>query len=203
MKKILQQPKRRNKSLTKKIILNTAENIFAKDGYHKTSMDKIAEKSGTSKGSIYFHFPSKENLFCSLIDKLANSLEQATIKKIDQKTNIVNQINTPLNTLFNLISKHKNLTKLVLTTSNISSPIINEHLFNIHERFANFIKINLDKAIKDHSITSINTEITAYAWLGAINEIIINWIHNDKNIPLETTLPELRNLLLRSIGLVP
>ena len=203
MKKILQQPKRRNKSLTKEIILNTAENIFAKDGYHKTSMDKIAEKSGTSKGSIYFHFPSKEKLFCSLIDKLANSLEQATIKKIDQKTNIVNQINTPLNTLFDLISKHKNLTKLVLTTSNISSPIINEHLFNIHERFANFIKINLDKAIKDHSITPINTEITAYAWLGAINEIIINWIHNDKNIPLETTLPELRNLLLRSIGLVP
>ena len=203
MKKILQQPKRRNKSLTKEIILNTAENIFAKDGYHKTSMDKIAEKSGTSKGSIYFHFPSKEKLFCSLIDKLANSLEQATIKKIDQKTNIVNQINTPLNTLFDLISKHKNLTKLVLTTSNISSPIINEHLFNIHERFANFIKINLDKAIKDHSITSINTKITAYAWLGAINEIIINWIHNDKNIPLETTLPELRSLLLRSIGLVP
>tara|TARA_B100001750_G_C15505592_1_gene600111 strand:- start:869 stop:1480 length:612 start_codon:yes stop_codon:yes gene_type:complete len=203
MKKILQQPKRRNKSLTKEIILNTAENIFAKDGYHKTSMDKIAEKSGTSKGSIYFHFPSKENLFCSLIDKLTNSLEQATIKKINQKTNIVNQINTPLNTLFDLISKHKNLTKLVLTSSNISSPIINEHIFNIHERFANFIKINLDKAIKDHSITPINTKITAYAWLGAINEIIINWIHNDKNIPLETTLPELRNLLLRSIGLVP
>ena len=150
MKKILQQPKRRNKSLTKKIILNTAENIFAKDGYHKTSMDKIAEKSGTSKGSIYFHFPSKENLFCSLIDKLANSLEQATIKKINEKTNIVNQINTPLNTLFDLISKHKNLTKLVLTSSNISSPIINEHIFNIHERFANFIKINLDTAIKDH-----------------------------------------------------
>ena len=203
MKKILQQPKRRNKSLTKKIILNTAENIFAKYGYHKTSMDKIAEKSGTSKGSIYFHFPSKENLFCSLIDKLANSLEQATIKKINEKTNIVNQINTPLNTLFDLISKHKNLTKLVLTSSNISSPIINEHIFNIHERFANFIKINLDTAIKDHSITKINTTITAYAWLGAINEIIINWIHNDKNIPLETTLPELRNLLLRSIGLVP
>lgn len=203
MKKTLQQPKRRNKSLTKEIILNTAENIFAKDGYHKTSMDKIAEKSGTSKGSIYFHFPSKENLFCSLIDKLTNSLEQATIKKINQKTNIVNQINTPLNTLFDLISKHKNLTKLVLTSSNISSPIINEHIFNIHERFANFIKINLDKAIKDHSITPINTKITAYAWLGAINEIIINWIHNDKNIPLETTLPELRNLLLRSIGLVP
>ena len=203
MKKILQQPKRRNKSLTKKIILNTAENIFAKDGYHKTSMDKIAEKSGTSKGSIYFHFPSKENLFCSLIDKLANSLEQATIKKINEKTNIVNQINTPLNTLFDLISKHKNLTKLVLTSSNISSPIINEHIFNIHERFANFIKINLDTAIKDHSITKINTTITAYAWLVAINEIIINWIHNDKNIPLETTLPELRNLLLRSIGLVP
>ena len=203
MKKTLQQPKRRNKSLTKEIILNTAENIFAKDGYHKTSMDNIAEKSGTSKGSIYFHFPSKENLFCSLIDKLTNSLEQATIKKINQKTNIVNQINTPLNTLFDLISKHKNLTKLVLTSSNISSPIINEHIFNIHERFANFIKINLDKAIKDHSITPINTKITAYAWLGAINEIIINWIHNDKNIPLETTLPELRNLLLRSIGLVP
>ena len=52
----------------------------------------------------------------------------------------------------------------------------------------------------DGSIAPLDTEMAAYAWFGAINEIITRWLYTDKPQPLTTVLPELRSLLLRSVG---
>lgn len=49
-----------------KRIIEAAIKLFAKKGYHATSMQEIADTSGVSKGSVYNHFDSKENLMLSI-----------------------------------------------------------------------------------------------------------------------------------------
>lgn len=44
-------------------ILDTATRLFLKNGYEKTSMQAIVQELGMSKGAIYHHFHSKEELF--------------------------------------------------------------------------------------------------------------------------------------------
>ena len=44
-------------------IIQAARKNFAKKGYSDTSMDDIAKSAGVSKGGLYHHFPSKEELF--------------------------------------------------------------------------------------------------------------------------------------------
>jgi AcrR family transcriptional regulator len=41
---------------------------FAEGGYHATSMDDLVAASGLSKGSLYWHFESKEDVFLALFD---------------------------------------------------------------------------------------------------------------------------------------
>ncbi|MFQ5831507.1 MAG: TetR/AcrR family transcriptional regulator [Candidatus Thorarchaeota archaeon] len=57
----------------KKLILDTivsaAETLFGNKGYHGTSMDDIVKESGYSKGAIYGHFESKEQLFLAVLDR--------------------------------------------------------------------------------------------------------------------------------------
>lgn len=53
---------------TREQILQAALACFANKGYHKTTMDDIVAESGLSKGSLYWHFKSKHDLFISLID---------------------------------------------------------------------------------------------------------------------------------------
>lgn len=48
---------------TVKKILNTAISLFLENGYEKTSMQDIVNALGMSKGAIYHHFKSKEELF--------------------------------------------------------------------------------------------------------------------------------------------
>jgi AcrR family transcriptional regulator len=51
-------------------ILQAASTLFAEKGYEGASMNDIVKVSGLSKGAIYHHFKSKEQIFISLIEEL-------------------------------------------------------------------------------------------------------------------------------------
>jgi AcrR family transcriptional regulator len=54
---------------TKKFIMDKAQELFIQKGYQTTSMNDLVEYSGVSKGSIYYHFKSKEELFLKLYER--------------------------------------------------------------------------------------------------------------------------------------
>ena len=110
------------KDLTKNKILDVAENHFSKNGYYKTPLDEIVKKSNISKGGIYFHFPSKEDLFLSVMDRLAKKL----LSKIEKGNLSIDNPNerlvSSLKNLLNILSSQKKLAKLLITqTNNIKS----------------------------------------------------------------------------------
>jgi AcrR family transcriptional regulator len=49
-------------------IIRSAHRLFVQQGYHGTSMRQIASESDIALGSIYNHFPSKEDLFITVLD---------------------------------------------------------------------------------------------------------------------------------------
>ncbi|WP_319805564.1 TetR/AcrR family transcriptional regulator [Cytobacillus firmus] len=49
-------------------ILEVAKKLFIKNGYNATTTGDIVEYSGSSKGNLYYHFKTKENLFLEIIN---------------------------------------------------------------------------------------------------------------------------------------
>ena len=47
-------------------ILEAAKRCFLREGYQRTRMDDVAREAGLSKGGVYFHFPSKRDIFDAL-----------------------------------------------------------------------------------------------------------------------------------------
>jgi AcrR family transcriptional regulator len=54
---------------TRRDLLAAAATVFARNGYHATSVDMVAEAAGYTKGAVYSNFASKEELFLALIDE--------------------------------------------------------------------------------------------------------------------------------------
>lgn len=50
-------------------LLGAAIEVFAERGYREAAVDEIARRAGYSKGAIYFHFSSKEDLFFALLEE--------------------------------------------------------------------------------------------------------------------------------------
>lgn len=53
---------------TRKLLLEAAEKIFVRDGYEKAELGEIASEAGRTKGAIYGHFKSKEEVFLALVE---------------------------------------------------------------------------------------------------------------------------------------
>ena len=51
-------------------ILDTAERLFIQKGYEKTSLQDIIRETDLSKGAIYHHFTSKEEIFYSVCERI-------------------------------------------------------------------------------------------------------------------------------------
>ncbi len=54
-------------------LLNAAEEVFVRDGYESAQLDEIAAVAGRSKGAVYGHFKSKEDLFLALFEHRTSS----------------------------------------------------------------------------------------------------------------------------------
>ncbi len=63
-------------------LLEVACDLFARSGFHDTSMDEIAEGAGVTKPVLYQHFPSKKALYGELLEdtgrRLLDHLARAT-----------------------------------------------------------------------------------------------------------------------------
>lgn len=56
----------------KALIANAALELFANEGYHSTSISKIAQKAGVSKGLLYNYFEGKEDLLAHIFNYIMN-----------------------------------------------------------------------------------------------------------------------------------
>ena len=54
---------------TRELLLNSAEIVFVRDGYLGAELGEIAAMAGRSKGAIYGHFKSKEDLYFALLEE--------------------------------------------------------------------------------------------------------------------------------------
>jgi AcrR family transcriptional regulator len=54
-------------------LLNAADEVFVRDGYEAAQLDEIATRAGRSKGAVYTHFESKEDLFLALFEHRTRS----------------------------------------------------------------------------------------------------------------------------------
>jgi AcrR family transcriptional regulator len=62
------------------LILDAADRLLARYGYKKMTMDDLAQEVGIGKGTIYLHFPSKEEVVLSHVDRIVERLKGELLK---------------------------------------------------------------------------------------------------------------------------
>lgn len=73
--------RKREKEERRKSILRAAREVFFENGFHRATVDSVAERAEVSKGTVYLYFESKETILAHLLleglDELIEELEQA------------------------------------------------------------------------------------------------------------------------------
>ncbi|MFE7894157.1 TetR/AcrR family transcriptional regulator [Streptomyces sp. NPDC057412] len=68
--------KQRRRGNTRQRIQDVALELFAEQGYEKTSLREIAERLDVTKAALYYHFKTKEEIIVSLFEDLTKPIEE-------------------------------------------------------------------------------------------------------------------------------
>jgi AcrR family transcriptional regulator len=189
-----------SKVATRDRILQAALQVFAQKGYHRAAVDDIVHASGTSKGAVYHHFPNKEALFLALVDDFSARLAEAIAEAITGAHGALAKVEAALGAGLLTFAHHRDLARILLLESVSLGPAYEAKRAEVHGRFADLIQGYLDQAVGEGSIKPLDTRVATLAWLGAVNELVIQWLHGGEPDLLTRVVPALTPMLLRSIG---
>ncbi|MGJ3239855.1 MAG: TetR/AcrR family transcriptional regulator [Anaerolineae bacterium] len=184
---------------TKDRILDAAMSIFSRKGYYDTNLDEIAQESASSKGSIYFHFPNKEKLFISLVDQFADVIERNVTEAIASQPAGMGRVQVAIEAVLDTFGKYRRPAKILLVQAVGLGNVFEKKRMEVTDRFADLIQTYLDEAIHIGEIAPVDTDVVAHAWMGAIYNVVIQWVYTGEPEP-ERIMQALVPLLLKSVG---
>jgi TetR/AcrR family transcriptional regulator, fatty acid metabolism regulator protein len=184
---------------TRERILDAALNIFSSKGFHDTRMDEIVHEAHTSKGSIYFHFPNKEKLFTALVDQFADLIERRVTTAIAQEKQGMDRVKVALREVLETFARYRRPAKLLLVQAVGLGSVFEKKRLEVTDRFATLIKSYLDEAVAAGDIAPIDSEVVAHAWMGAIYNVVIQWVYTGEPTQ-ERIIAAMLPLLLNSVG---
>jgi AcrR family transcriptional regulator len=181
-------------------ILDAAFSTFAGRGYRDASMDEIAAAAETSKGGVYFHFPTKESIFRELMRTTADKLVGKVEKAVAAETEPIARAEVAIRTVLAAFAGHRTMARLLFLDVVGAGRVFQAEADALHDRFALLIAGYLDQAVADGVIPPTDTRVVSIAWFGALNEVVGRWLNADRPGRLEDAYPALRAMLLRSVG---
>lgn len=137
-------------------IITISAKLFAEKGYDKTSMQDIVDTLGMSKGGIFHHFNSKEDIFNAVMERQFEQIIETVNQWLDEMQGL-----TAKEKLRGLIKRNLTDEKIIKESGNmISSAIESPQIIlaftqNNLKKLAPIIADVIREGIEDRSITTV------------------------------------------------
>ena len=100
---------------TKRRIFNTAVKVFSEKGYDNASVDEITAIAGVAKGSLYYHFGKKEDIFDMILEEGLNLLKNSIEIKTKNCTNTLDKIKAVILIQIKVTVKYEDFLNVILS----------------------------------------------------------------------------------------
>lgn len=169
---------------TKRKIFETAMELFAEKGYNATSTEEITAVAGVAKGTLYYHFSSKEEIFNFLIEEGMNLLKNSITIKTSKTTSELEKLQKIILVQLKVTCKYEKLISLVLTEMWTNNKRNVKCRDAVHE-YIKILENTIKEAMKKGEIKEQNAELIAYGLFGVTVSSLIYKLKEGNGIELE------------------
>ncbi|AKC61443.1 MULTISPECIES: TetR/AcrR family transcriptional regulator [Clostridium] len=160
-------------------IIETAEKLIKQKGYHHFKMSDISDELDIGKGTIYNHYPSKEDLLFTLIypklQKLQNCLRQISESNISFEEKIRKVIHEVIESDYHqfLLLSYSDIAALFQEKNQKDMELIQDQII---QEFKNIIALGINEGIisQEFSIDFLSHQI-----LSALNPLLHSLLVTD------------------------
>ena len=183
------------------LILEAAVKVFARQGFHQSTVAQIAKEAGVADGTIYLYFKNKDDIlvhFFSYRTKQVFDRFRAEVQKVDHS----------IDKLRNLIRRHlmefqrdRNMAIVYQVETHQNSRLAESQIRDMSQMYQDLISEIVELGQQEGKIRKeLYVGLVKRFILGAVDEVINTWLHSEKEYDLVSMADPLVELLVRGIG---
>jgi AcrR family transcriptional regulator len=165
---------------TKRAIFDSAIKVFSNNGYEGATMDEIASNAGVAKGTLYYYFKSKEEIFKYIITEGMGVIREQLEEEAQKFQDSLSKIKVLCRVQLNLVYQNRDFFKVIM--SQIWGQEIRQmELRKSIEEYISYIEQYLKAAVDEGSVKKGETSFMAYTFFGTVCSAAVYELIN-KNI---------------------
>ncbi|MEC0230285.1 TetR/AcrR family transcriptional regulator [Paenibacillus alba] len=167
-------------------IIHAAVDVFSENGYHRASMDEIALRANVAKGTLYYHFPGKAQLFKTLV---VQGLQEVIDKiRADLQANLTleEQIRRIVRHNLDLFLESSGLAHIVFNElSNGIDQEVLEELKKLRIDYIHFLAEVLEEGKQEGVLRDVNCKLAAAGIVGMLDSAANYFMSNAHELSRE------------------
>ena len=171
---------------TKRKIFETSMKLFAEKGYDATSVEEITATVGVAKGTLYYHFSSKEEIFNFLLEEGTKLLINNIEIKISKLNNSLDKIRAIILLQLRVLVKYESLITIYLSQlwgSGERNNTCKKYILAYIDKIEEVVKEGIEKGeLKDRNTAIVASEIFSLTSTSFIYKIKTNKELDIKNM---------------------
>ena len=153
-------------------ILDAALGVFARQGYHGTSISDLVSAAGVARGTFYQYFDSKKTIFLELLDALLGELK-GSVQGVDPaaEASVPEQLVLTIRRIFEVVLANRALTSIIFREAVGLDDDVDARLTGFNDDFMTYIKAALMLGQQGGLVRSLDLDIAAHCVMGTLRYI--------------------------------
>ena len=183
---------------TKRKIFETSMKLFAEKGYDATSIEEITATVGVAKGTLYYHFSSKEEIFNFLIEEGIKLLQNSIDIKTAKFENYIDKLKAIVLIQIKIVVKYEDLITILLSQfwgNEARNQKCKKHILE----YINKIEKIVEEGIEAKQIKKGNPQVIASEIYGLICSSLVYKIRSKEKIDIMRLYKEFENTVIEGL----
>jgi AcrR family transcriptional regulator len=187
------------KEVRRQELLVAAKRVFAAKGFHATTIADVAKAAGTSYGSVYWYFESKESLFHELMDQEERALRahiEGTTTTLGSEPDGAELFRRSVQATFEFFERDREAVSLLFRDSFALGDRFDRHLGGIYEGFVTDIEKVVVAAQAAGLLVEAPARLVAFSVAGLIGQLALRRLSTDDGLEADVLAGFVVTLLL-------
>ncbi|MFD7512166.1 TetR/AcrR family transcriptional regulator [Streptomyces sp. NPDC059853] len=193
------------RNATRQRLYDAAVTLIAEQGFSATTVEEIAERAGVAKGTVYYNFAGKTELFEEVlrdgVDRLATELRRADEAALERGADAVGRLSAAALAGLVFIERNPALTRLLMAELWRTHRAWHATVVSARQQAVDVVERVLHEGVKDGELDpALDVELTAGALVGMILVGALDWLSFHPGRPLREVHLALSRLLHGRVG---
>ena len=181
-------------------ILEAAIRVFARQGFHQSTVAQIAKEAGVADGTIYLYFKNKDDILVQFFNYKTKQVFDLFRSEVDRADSSLDKLRYLIRRHLKEFQNNRDMAIVYQVETHQSSRLAEAQIREMSQMYRDLISEIIEQGQQEGAIRKdLYLGLVKRFIIGAVDEVINTWLHAEGEYDLVSMADPLVELFIRGI----